>query len=73
MNLEYVEELFKAPNDAGGTQSFGGGACTNISNPFDPDDTGWHLMLPKRVVVGEVMSSLLGGFWFFFLVFDEYS
>jgi len=45
MNLEEVDELFKALNDAGITLGFGGDACTNIPNSFDTDDTGWHLML----------------------------
>jgi len=45
MNLEDIDELFKAFNDAGITLGFGRDACTNIPNPFDPDDTGWHLML----------------------------
>jgi len=45
MNLEDVDELFKALNDAGITLGFGRDACTNIPNQFDPDDTGWHLMI----------------------------
>ena len=45
MNLEDVDELFEALNDAGIRLGFGRDACTNIPNPFDPDDTGWHLML----------------------------
>ena len=45
MNLEEVEELFKAFNEAGISLGFGRDACTNIPNPYDPDDTGWHLML----------------------------
>jgi len=45
MNLEDVGELFEALNDAGITLGFGRDSCTNIPNPFDPDDTGWHLML----------------------------
>jgi len=45
VNLEDVDELFEALNDAGIALGFGRDACTNIPTPFDPDDTGWHLML----------------------------
>jgi hypothetical protein len=44
VNLEEVEELFKAFNEAGISLGFGRDACTNIPNPYDPDDTDWHLM-----------------------------
>ncbi|MBW1728484.1 MAG: hypothetical protein JRJ62_13105 [Deltaproteobacteria bacterium] len=40
-----LHELFYAFWDAGIALGFGGDACTNIPNPFDPDDTGWHLMI----------------------------
>jgi hypothetical protein len=45
VNIEEVDELFKAFNDAGITLGFGRDSCTNIPNPFDPDDTGWHFMI----------------------------
>jgi hypothetical protein len=45
MNLKDVDELFNAFNEAGIRMGFGRDACTNIPNPDDPDDTGWHLML----------------------------
>jgi len=45
MNLEDVDTLFKALNDAGMTLGFGRDACTNIQSPSDTDDTGCHLTL----------------------------
>lgn len=45
MNLEDAEEFFNPINDAGIGLGFGRDSCANIPNPFDPDDTGWHLML----------------------------
>ena len=58
MNTEEVGELFEAFNDAGIRLGFGGDACTNIPNPHDPDDTGWHLMLhDERLLEGKRILS----------------
>jgi len=45
MNIEDVGAVFNVLNDAGIRLGFGRDACTNIPNPSDPDDSGWHLML----------------------------
>ena len=45
MKLEDIDELYETLKDVGITLGFGEDACINIPNPFDPDDTGWHLML----------------------------
>lgn len=45
MNIEEDEELFEAINDDGIRLGFGRDAYTNIPNPGDSDDTGWHLMI----------------------------
>jgi len=50
--MEEVEELFGALNDAGIVLGFGGDSCTNIPNPNDPDDSGWHLMIREGVLEG---------------------
>ena len=42
MNLEDVDTLFKALNDAGMTLGFGRDSCINIPNP---SDAGCHLTL----------------------------
>jgi hypothetical protein len=52
VDMEEVEELFEALNDAGIVLGFGGDSCTNIPNPLDPDDSGWHLMIRKGVLDG---------------------
>ena len=52
VNMEEVEELFGALNDAGMALGFGGDCCTNIPNPNDPDDSGWHLMIRECVLEG---------------------
>ena len=52
VDLEEVEELFGALNDAGLALGFGGDSCTNIPNPLDPDDSGWHLMIRECVLEG---------------------
>jgi len=52
VDLEEVEELFGALNDAGLALGFGGDSCTNIPNPNDPDDSGWHLMIREGVLEG---------------------
>jgi len=54
MNIKETEELFDALNDAGIRLGFDRDACTNIPNPGDPDDTGWHLMLhDERLLEGK--------------------
>jgi len=52
VDLEEVEALFGALNDAGLALGFGGDSCTNIPNPLDPDDSGWHLMIREGVLEG---------------------
>ena len=52
VDLEEVEALFGALNDAGIVLGFGGDSCTNIPDPSDPDDSGWHLMIREGVLDG---------------------
>lgn len=52
MNLEDVDELFEALKEAGITLGFGMDACTNIPNPYDAIDAGWHLMLRDEGLYG---------------------
>ena len=52
MDLEEVEALFEALNDAGIVLGFGGDSCTNIPDPNDPDDSGWHLMIKEGLLEG---------------------
>ncbi len=52
VDLEEVEGLFWALNDAGIVLGFGRDSCTNIPNPSDPDDSGWHLMIREGALEG---------------------
>ena len=52
VDLEEVEALFGALNDADIVLGFGGDSCTNIPDPNDPDDSGWHLMIREAVLEG---------------------
>jgi len=52
VDMEEVKRLYGALNDAGFALGFGGDCCTNIPNPSDPDDSGWHLMIREGVLGG---------------------
>jgi len=50
MDTKGLHELFYAFWDAGVMLSFGRDCVTNIPKDSDPDDTGWHLMLPNMSI-----------------------
>jgi len=52
MDLEEVDALYEALGDAGIVLGFGGDCCTNIPDPGDPDDGGWHLLIREDVLEG---------------------
>lgn len=54
VDLKEVEELYWALNDAGFELGFGGDCCTNIPTPYDPDDSGWHLMIREDILEGRM-------------------
>jgi len=62
MDLDELDALYKALGDAGIMMGFGGDCCTNISNPGDPDDGGWHLLVREDVLEGRwpVFRRVLG-------------
>ncbi len=60
--MEEVEELHGALGEAGLALGFGADCCTNLPDPWDPDDSGWHLLIWEGLLEGrrEVFGRVLG-------------
>ena len=57
MNTKELHELYHAFWNAGIMLSFGRDCVTNIPKDSDPDDTGWHLMLPDMSILKGKMDA----------------
>lgn len=51
MDLDELGSLYGALGDAGIVVGFDC-CCTNISDPGDPDDSGWHLFIGEDALEG---------------------